>query len=698
MSPEYPITIETLSDEPKTRPIELLVKQPGLEADRSGGTESETSYDFNAPTLACQRHRHDGRRQAFDLKLEMDLIGLAGKYIFTSATSRRSPARCRPTAPRCDHRRDRPRSGQRRQDELQGQHGRHWPEPRPACCSTPRRWPTWPRRWPGFSTDATMTYGADRFRLRLHRRGERRNRRQHRERLAAAASTSGSTPTGCSMAAGQGRDDQGVRIADPLPGTGDDLCRRRVQLPDAGQQVRRPTPFAMLTSIVDLTISDEIWGMFDPTAVLPRDPATVVIDTKGTANWLMDHLQRRGRRRWRPFPARLHSLDITELTLQLVGGRGDRQRRLHLRQHRHDHLRRHARPDRQDGPEDGRRQRAARQAGRDGHAARGSGDGRADDAGHVRPSGRGRGHADLDAGVQGQGLLRQRPAAAVRPRCDRHQGRPASAGALLPSPACAAPPVSDYLRCDPKESPMTRPLETLTAALLDAARRAGADAADALAVDGTVAVDRHPRRAAGTGGTVRRHRAWPARADRRAAGLRFGVRHLGRHDRRHGRTRRGHGARGAGRPLDRAGRPGPAGPRTGTLPRWNWWTTRPNPGRRRWRTTRAGPRPPRWPTRASPRSKPRPATACARCIWPPATAFPAAMPARRGRSRPWPSPEPAPGWSGTGRRKAASSRPTCPQPKRSAHSPPNAPCSGWARASRRPAPIRCCLTNGSPLR
>ena len=37
-----------------------------------------------------------------------------------------------------------------------------------------------------------------------------------------------------------------------------------------------PADFTLLTKIIDLTVSDEIWGIIDPTAQLPRDPATIV--------------------------------------------------------------------------------------------------------------------------------------------------------------------------------------------------------------------------------------------------------------------------------------------------------------------------------------------------------------------------------------------------------------------------------------
>lgn len=81
-----------------------------------------------------------------------------------------------------------------------------------------------------------------------------------------------------------------------------------------------PADFSLLTRIVDLTISEEIWAIFDPTSQLPRDPATLVIDTKGkaklTAN-LMDPaaMEAMGDAP----PGELNALDITELRAKVAG-------------------------------------------------------------------------------------------------------------------------------------------------------------------------------------------------------------------------------------------------------------------------------------------------------------------------------------------------------------------------------------------
>lgn len=81
-----------------------------------------------------------------------------------------------------------------------------------------------------------------------------------------------------------------------------------------------PTDFTFLTRIVDLTVSDEIWAMLDPTVALPRDPATVILDTKGKVRLISDLMDETamaalGDRA----PGELHALDVTDLTVKFAG-------------------------------------------------------------------------------------------------------------------------------------------------------------------------------------------------------------------------------------------------------------------------------------------------------------------------------------------------------------------------------------------
>ncbi|MCE6959951.1 DUF2125 domain-containing protein [Cereibacter sphaeroides] len=85
--------------------------------------------------------------------------------------------------------------------------------------------------------------------------------------------------------------------------------------------------FRLLTKLVDLKISDEIWSMFDPQAQLPRDPATLVIDTKGKAKLDVDLLDPTAvEKLGDTAPGQLEALEVDELKLTIAGaaltGRG----------------------------------------------------------------------------------------------------------------------------------------------------------------------------------------------------------------------------------------------------------------------------------------------------------------------------------------------------------------------------------------
>ncbi len=92
------------------------------------------------------------------------------------------------------------------------------------------------------------------------------------------------------------------------------------------QQTEEPADFALLTSIRGLTVSDEIWSMFDPGNVLPRDPATLVIDLTGKLKWLLDMSDPESIAD-EASPAELHALSIDEIILNFAGasveGTGD---------------------------------------------------------------------------------------------------------------------------------------------------------------------------------------------------------------------------------------------------------------------------------------------------------------------------------------------------------------------------------------
>jgi len=84
--------------------------------------------------------------------------------------------------------------------------------------------------------------------------------------------------------------------------------------------VKSETPSDFLSSIklTGLTVSEGIWGMVDPSKVLPRDPANLVIDLSGKVAVLVDlfneeEMMQSGE------PAQIHALDVNEIRLNVAG-------------------------------------------------------------------------------------------------------------------------------------------------------------------------------------------------------------------------------------------------------------------------------------------------------------------------------------------------------------------------------------------
>lgn len=82
-----------------------------------------------------------------------------------------------------------------------------------------------------------------------------------------------------------------------------------------------PKDLGLLLRLVDLTVPEEIWGMADPGGALPHDPATLILDLKGTGNWLIDIMSPDAGKGMSPggMPGELHTLDIDEMELTAVG-------------------------------------------------------------------------------------------------------------------------------------------------------------------------------------------------------------------------------------------------------------------------------------------------------------------------------------------------------------------------------------------
>jgi hypothetical protein len=106
----------------------------------------------------------------------------------------------------------------------------------------------------------------------------------------------------------------------PLPDLSASLSETAFSLAMPLQQSDTPQDFGLLLRLRELAVSNTLWNLADPGSVLPRDPATLVIDIAGKANLLADILN--------PdfatpptggAPGELHALDIRSVEVTAVG-------------------------------------------------------------------------------------------------------------------------------------------------------------------------------------------------------------------------------------------------------------------------------------------------------------------------------------------------------------------------------------------
>lgn len=89
-----------------------------------------------------------------------------------------------------------------------------------------------------------------------------------------------------------------------------------------------PTDFTAITRLVDVSVSDEIWGMLDPTGNLPRDPATVIVEANGKVRLTTDLLNEAAMAALGDAPpGEIHALTLSNITARAAGaeltGSGD---------------------------------------------------------------------------------------------------------------------------------------------------------------------------------------------------------------------------------------------------------------------------------------------------------------------------------------------------------------------------------------
>ena len=323
MSPEFPLDLTAIS-EGETANFSVLIDQGGLDLTASGAPGA-VSYAYAAPTLTITLVEAAVNDEPMDIDLAIALAGLDGAYTVTEGETRTIDSALRASALSLTAEGTDP-EGTGDTFDIAMTMNDIVSESTGTMSALMSMTNLSEMIAAGFVTSGTTTHGPATFAVGGTADG-------------AAFSIDGAYASGAYDVAvneaglDYGYTGRGFTLAAsgdqiPLPdlSLAADEIGSRFQMPVAVSE--EPQDMALVLRLLGLTISDQLWSMFDPGGVLPRDPAALVLDLSGKANWLVDITD--------PTiadapmdtpPGEIHALSVNELLLRLAGaeltGSGD---------------------------------------------------------------------------------------------------------------------------------------------------------------------------------------------------------------------------------------------------------------------------------------------------------------------------------------------------------------------------------------
>jgi hypothetical protein len=323
MSPEFPLDLTAISDG-ETSNFTVLIDQSGLDLTASGAPGA-ISYAYTAPTLTVTLAEATTNGEPVDIDMVLAISGLEGAYTVTDGATRTIDSALRANSLTLTAEGTDPEGSGDAFDivmtmaELDSQSSGTM-SPLMGMANLTEMIGA------GLATSGTTTHGPATFAVSGTSEG-------------SAFSLDGTYQSGAyDVAIGEAGLDYGYTGRGfTLAASGDQIPFPDLSL--AAEEVGsrfampvgvsdEPQDMGLVLRLVGLTLSDQIWMMFDPAGVLPRDPAALVVDLSGKANWLVDIFD--------PAvaevpmdspPGEIHALTVNEILLRLAGaeltGSGD---------------------------------------------------------------------------------------------------------------------------------------------------------------------------------------------------------------------------------------------------------------------------------------------------------------------------------------------------------------------------------------
>jgi hypothetical protein len=318
MPESYPVQMAFPAQADGPASLKLTVTQPGL-AIVAGGSATETSYDFNAPSVTIKLDEiTDQGGKVLDTRADMVLTGATAKYLVqrdgekTSLDMSYAAKGLVLNASGSDNSGggDREGRGSLALADLTGTtKGNFLSGGMMANMAAALN--------AGFTTDAGFTFGATTAELEI-------TQASGPTKMAATA-----TGGGLVLAMDKSRMTYGTSLnGAKFTVSGAEIPFPKVELAfaESGFNLSMPvmksdTPqdFSFLTKLVDFTVSEDVWGLFDPAGSLSREPATVIVDLKGSGFWTQDIMDPSIRLDGAQAPGQLNSLDLVQVLAKAAG-------------------------------------------------------------------------------------------------------------------------------------------------------------------------------------------------------------------------------------------------------------------------------------------------------------------------------------------------------------------------------------------
>ena len=313
MAPEYPVTITTEIEGQDPMEIALLGKQTGLKLIVSGD-EAGMAHDFTADQIGVSFDNLNGAMGGGSGKLVVTLNGPKGKYRTRSGDQEQMDSEMSAANLTFDAIFADPANGGDGKiagtiEAIQASSSSTFAKgvsmvDFPAALKA------------GLTTSAALSYGKTSFSFEFKDATSNGSAKGSAENGGVAFAMDASQLSYGVLTNGT---DITVSSSDlPFPEVNAKIAELAFKLVMPLAQADTAQDFSFLTKLGGLSVSDEIWGMFDPGAVLPRDPATLIIDVKGKARWLVDIFDQNPATTIEN-PAEIEALTINQLQLTVAG-------------------------------------------------------------------------------------------------------------------------------------------------------------------------------------------------------------------------------------------------------------------------------------------------------------------------------------------------------------------------------------------